>query len=154
MIENVSLVIETVKEAGKKRVGSAKRYPLAGFVLTKEVWSKSLVCLSRCEIVTVTRRAAWEILGQLPLVVLAMILLYFYDTIMDPFLASSRKRALSTHFGDDRSKKARDTGSPSNNDSLFNTSASHTDVNPEPDGARETVTEVNRYYEKSIRVSA
>ncbi len=150
MIENDwSLVIETVKEAGKKRVGSAKRYPLAGFVLTKEVWSKSLVCLSRCEIVTVTRRAAWEILGQLPRV-LAMILLYFYDTIMDPFLASSRKRALSTHFGDDRSKKARDTGSPSNNDSLFNTSASHTDVNPEPDGARETVTEVNRYYEKSI----
>ena len=68
---------------------------------------------------------------------------------MHPFLETSRKRALSTHSDDDdtRSKKARDTGSPSNNHS-FDTS--DMDVDPQPDHRfRETMTEVNRY-EKSI----
>ncbi|KAF8345299.1 hypothetical protein F5887DRAFT_1159043 [Amanita rubescens] len=55
-----------------------------------------------------------------------------------PFLETSRERALSTQYDDDtRSKKARDSKSPSNNDHSFNTSD-----DPEPDHrVRETVTE-------------
>ncbi|KAF8345272.1 P-loop containing nucleoside triphosphate hydrolase protein [Amanita rubescens] len=59
-----------------------------------------------------------------------------------PFLETSRKPALSTQYDDNtRSKKARDSRSPSNNDHSFNTSD-----NPEPDHrVRETVaSEVNR----------
>ncbi len=59
-------------------------------------------------------------------------------------LETGRKRALPTHSDDNtRTKKARDTGSPSNNHS-FDTS--DMDVDPQPaHRVRETMTEVNRY---------